>query len=1111
MVCSIYRKNNLKGGHSPLFCPIALRCTVMAIPKMSSDSDKRSDEYERAISRATTANTTSDDPAAAGAQAYLMPIDKCYAHFHSHPVHGLSSAAAAQLQTVHGRNWLGDETKISLASILMRQSCNAMIIVLIISMVISFAIKDWITGGVICFIIVLNVAIGAQQEYQAEKTMGSLKSLSSPSAVVIRDGNEQTIPTEDVVPGDLVLIKVGDTVPADLRLVECTNFETDEALLTGESLPVAKDANALYTQEIPVGDRLNLAYSSSTVSKGRATGIVVLTGLNTEIGKIAKSLKGGNGIIHKIENKDEAGLKDYSKAAGHTVWNTIGYILGTAEGTPLKRRLSWLAIYLFWIAVLFAIVVMASQKFNVTKEVAVYAICVALSMIPSSLVVVLTITMAVGAKQMLKRNVIVRKFDALENLGSVNAICSDKTGTLTQGRMIAKNVYIPSVGTFQVEDFDEPFNPTKGLVRYTPNLPTELDSAKWVSFDDFKSSCAEGDEKWDTFVDWIQTASLANIANLFIDEEEMDPSLKWKARGDPTEISIQVFAHRLGFSRPSIVENNYTSLVEYPFDSTIKRMTAIYETTCEDGQKREQHIYTKGAVERILGLCTTLKSPNGSTIPMTEEEIKKIETQMDALSSKGLRVLAFSTRETEPLESWENIPREDVEHDLHFLGLIGIYDPPRPESLPSVLKCHHAGISVHMATGDHPSTASAIAKEVGILPKDLTQYPPNVVKSMVMTATQFDSLSEDEIDNLPVLPLVIARCAPQTKVRLVEALHRRKQIVAMTGDGVNDSPSLKMSDIGIAMGKNGSDVAKDASDIVLADDNFASILNAIEEGRRMADNIQKFVLQLLAMNVGQAIYLLVGLVFMDDDGFSVFPLSPVQVLWVIVVTSCFPAMGLGVEKASEDIMDKPPKDSKESVFTKEVLIDMFVYGIVIAASCMIPFVIEVYGYGNGELGQNCNRTDYADTCEHVFKARAAAFTSMTWCALILAWEVIHMRRSLFFMHPETDRPWTQWMLDLWSNQFLFWSVILGFITLIPTIYIPVINDYVFLQKGMSTGWAWAFLSTLLFLVCAELWKFIKREAYKNDEHAHNPEDDLEKGNAGMAAYHPFNQFEKNEE
>lgn len=1072
---------------------------------MSNDKEKK-DFDEQVISRYSSIST---DIAFsnAGSQSYMIPINKILEIFETDKIHGLSNEKAENLLKVYGFNSLGNTSKISIFNILMRQIFNAMIIVLFISMIISFAIKDWITGGVITFIILLNVSIGTQQEFKAEKTMGSLKNLNSPSAVVIRNGIEMTIQSENVVPGDLVIVKVGDTIPADLRLIETYNFETDEALLTGESLPVTKNANELYNQEIPVGDRLNLAYSSSTVSKGRALGIVVLTGLNTEIGKIAKALNNNNKIIEKIENKNDATTIDYLNAAKHTIWNTIGYVLGISDGTPLKIKLSWLAIYLFWIAVVFAIVVMASQKFNVTKEVAIYAICVALSMIPSSLVVVLTITMAVGAKEMLKRNVIVRKFDALENLGSVNAICSDKTGTLTQGRMIAKQVYIPNVGTFSIENFNEPFNPTLGTVKFSnlsPVMMKDKNDINWISYEEFKENY-NGTPKMEIFQNWIYTASLANVAKVFEDVDDTG-NKTWKARGDPTEISIQVFVSRLGFGRDYLVDecNDFNYLAEFPFDSSIKRMTSIYSSNPE----KLETIYTKGAVERILNLCSTWNNPQtGKIDDMTNESTKILESEMNELSSKGLRVLAFAMKipKDQSLGSkWQKLDRELIEKDLHFLGLIGIYDPPRRESLPSVRLCHHAGISVHMATGDHPSTASAIAKEVGILPENLNGYSEKVIKSMVMTASQFDSLSNDQIDALPVLPLVIARCAPQTKVRLVEALHRRGQIVAMTGDGVNDSPSLKISDIGIAMGKNGSDVAKDASDIVLADDNFASILNAVEEGRRMSDNIQKFVIQLLACNVAQALFLLIGLVFKDKDDFSVFPLSPVEVLWVIVVTSCFPAMGLGVEKAAEDIMDRPPKDAKDSVFTWEVVIDMFVYGFVMAGSCMIPFIIEVYGYGNGNLGENCNRTDYASSCKHVFKARSASFVTMTWCALILAWEVIHTRKSLFLMHPKSKNPKTQWMMDLWSNQFLFWSVMLGFVSLIPTIYIPVINDYVFLQSGISTGWAWAFLCTLLFLGSAEFWKFCKRQYFKKEK-AHNPEEDLEKnGNDAFSSFHNLN-------
>lgn len=950
-----------------------------------------------------------------------------------------------------------------------------MVLVLIISMVIALGIKDWISGGVIALVVFVNVFVGFIQEVKAENTMGSLRSLSSPTAVVIRNGNTLDLNAEELVPGDIVLISVGDTVPADLRLFEGVNLETDEALLTGESLPVLKDPAEIYDHSapVPVGDRLNMAYSSSVVTKGRATGIVIATGLNTEIGKIANSLKSGDG---NIVVKRGPGMSA-AKAALLTIRNVVMNVLGTNVGTPLQRRLSWLAIILFGVAVIFAIVVMATQKMIVNRNVAIYAICVALSMIPSSLVVVLTITMAMGAQVMVLKNVIVRKLDSLEALGGIDDICSDKTGTLTMGKMIARKLWVSSVGTFTVSNSTEVYNPTVGEVGFSKASPKEIDETDEEPL--FSSRLP--DPLPEAFASWIHTATLANVSTVALVETEGVAA--WKAQGDATEIAINVFNTRLGYDRTNVIEGEKLQhFTEYPFDSSVKRMSSIYGV-----DEKNAVIHSKGAVERLLEICTNWYGPDNTLCPLTQRDKDEIEHNMNLLSSEGLRVLAFGQRGVnctkEDLEA-----REEVENNLTFLGLIGIYDPPRPETRGSVKLCHKAGINVHMLTGDMLGTARAIAQEVGILPHNLYHYAPEVIQAMCMAASDFDALSNDEVDALPVLPLVIARCAPQTKVKMIEALHRRGKFCAMTGDGVNDSPSLKIADVGIAMGLNGSDVAKDASDIVLTDDNFASILHAIEEGRRMSSNIQKFVLQLLAENVAQALYLLIGLAFFDRSGYSVFPLSPVEVLWIIVVTSCFPAMGLGQEKANDDILDLPPNNQ---IFTTEMVIDMFVYGIWMALCCLMVFVIVVYGKGDGNLGEGCNDNS-GHGCALVFRGRSAAFAAFTWCALLLAWECIHMKYSFFNMRPESEDAWYVTLLtDLWDNQFLFWSIIGAALSVFPVIYIPVINDKVFLHGPIGYEWGLAVAFTAIFFVGCEAWKWFKR-IYIRKASVRNPEYELER-------------------
>ena len=516
------------------------------------------------------------------------------------------------------------------------------------------------------------------------------------------------------------------------------------------------------------------------------------------------------------------------------------------------------------------------------------------------------------------------------------------------------------------------------------------------------------------------------------------------------------------------MEQGWKQTMEFPFDSSIKRMSVVYKKE-EDSTLT---IFTKGAVERIIDLCTCVGHGKHQEA-MTDELKEQVLDQMNLLADQGLRVLAIARKySSEDIEEHSEIDRVDIEKDLCLLGLAGLYDPPRVETKSAVQACATAGISVHMLTGDHSLTAAAIAREVGIIPKNIGTFPPDVAAAMVKPAAEFEAMSDAEIDALPTLPLVIARCAPQTKVKMIEALHRRSGFVAMTGDGVNDAPSLQRADVGIAMGLNGSDVAKSASDIVLTDDNFVSIVNAIEEGRRMFENIQKFVLHLLATNVGEVILLVCGLGFQDNLGYSVFPLPPLSILWINMLTSSFPAFGLGKEKAASGVMRRPPHDNKKGIFAWQIIVDMVVYGVAMGACTLTTFVFIVYGPGQDGLGDDCNKA-YNASCDVVFRARATVFVELTWMILIAAWEFKSLRRSMFALDPNNTTSRFLFFKDVYENQFLFWSVVLGALSVFPAVYIPGLNTTVFKHKGISWELAIAVVCVIIFVTGIEAWKLVK--------------------------------------
>ncbi|BGP26918.1 Ca2+-transporting ATPase [Rhodotorula toruloides] len=1065
-------------------------------PPASASNKDREKQLSRTLSGATAAET----------HWFLLKPADIASRLEASIDDGLTSNEAAARQRRDGPNELMGGGGVSIWSILAGQVFNAMVLVLVACLAVSFGIQSWIEGGVIAAVIIINVGVGFLQEYSSAKTMDSLRSLASPNAHVIRNSKIVTIPSPEVVVGDIVEVKTGDTIPADLRLFEAVNFETDEALLTGESLPVAKDANASWLEEakasdfdprdIGVGDRITMAYSSSTVTKGRAKGIVVGIGMNTSIGAIAQSLRGGDSKVRKVRRNEDgrAPWHRYPAAWALTTIDIIGQFLGVNTGTPLQRTLSWLAIALFFIGCVFALFCFAANSFRGEKEIILYAIATALSMIPASLVVVLTITLAGGTRAMAARHVIVRKLDSLEALGAVTNICSDKTGTLTQGKMVVRAAWLPARGTISVGESKEPFNPTLAQLSFSPSSPAKsADQADKMALSSPSSETAspksaaeptspdalleKGGSELSTL---LNIASMCSTAKVFKKEGE-----GWTARGDPTECAIQTFAHRFGWGRERWIDGDlpeWTQVAEYPFDSDVKRMSVIY------ARKEKQFAFMKGAVERLIDACSQIQLEDGPA-PVDDSIKEEIFANVEALAEQGLRVLALAAKPWSGASSSSGNPdRTQIETDMTLYGLVGIYDPPRPETKSSVRMCHEAGIQVHMLTGDHAATARAIALRVGILPRNVNLLSKDSAKAMVMTAAEFDKLSDEEVDKLPLLPLVIARCAPHTKVRMIEALHRRKAFCAMTGDGVNDSPSLKRADVGVGIG-SGSDVAKDASDIVLADDNFASILAAVEEGRRMFANIRKFVLHLLAGNVMQALTLLIGLAFKDENDFSVFPLAPVEILWIIMITSSLPAMGLGAEKAEVDIMRRKPHNLKMGVFAPEIIIDILVYGLVGAGCCLGVFTLIVFHWGNGDLGIDSNNNISGNAgSQLVFEARSATFATMVWILLFLAFECMDLRRSLYKMDRSPDHRYTQWMRDVWSNQILFWSVVGGFITPFPLVYIPVINDVVFKHTAISWQWTPAFVATGIFMVLAEAYKYAKR-AFIRRRHAKHPEEE----------------------
>jgi Ca2+-transporting ATPase len=747
---------------------------------------------------------------------------------------GLSSDEARRRLAQYGPNELEQAEKISRWKIFLSQFKNVLIIILLIATAISAALGQGTEAIAIFLIVLFSAFTGYIQEHRAERALEALRRLAALRATVIRDGAEQEIPARELVPGDVVLLAAGDKVPADGRLLEAVNLQVDEAALTGESHPVEKHTEALPNGTLPIADRGNMVYSGTVVTYGRGSAVVVGTGPETEFGRVAELLK-------TVESAK----------------------------TPLQENLDRVGSILAQVALVLVVLLalLGILRGKPPLEMFLFAVAMAVAVVPEALPAVVTIALALGVQRMAKRNALIRRLPAVETLGSASVICTDKTGTLTKDEMTARRLY---VGDRLIEVTGVGYEPS-GQFRCEGRT---VDPA--------------GDE---VLLRLLRAAVLSSDAHLVHNEQDG----RWSVRGDPTEGALVVMAAKGGVHRVEL-EAEYPRVHELPFTSERKRMTTLHRgpsgmVAC-----------AKGAPEVILGSCSLVGTRRGAK-KLSRTHRERILSQAAAMAQEAMRVLAVA---------WKPDATPDTaEHDMIFLGLVGMIDPPRPEAKRALDQCRQAGIRVVMMTGDHPVTAQAVAKELGLTHSGVT-----------VTGSQIDAMTDQELEERVDEIDVYARVSPSHKLRVVTALQKRGQVVAVTGDGVNDAPALKKADIGVAMGLTGTDVSKEAAAMTLTDDNFASIVAAIEEGRGIFDNIKKFLMYLLSSNVGEiglmAGALLVGLPL---------PLTAVQILFVNLVTDGFPAIALAADPAAPDLMRRRPRKPRLGIFTRPVVVLMAVGGL----------------------------------------------------------------------------------------------------------------------------------------------------------------------------------------
>ena len=766
---------------------------------------------------------------------------------------GLSDEKVAEKREKYGLNELQGAKKKSVFIKFLEQFKDFMIIVLILAAIISGVVGyiqgEGITDSIIIMIVVIvNAIIGVAQENKAEKSLEALKKMSSYSAKVIRDGKLLVVPSKDLVPGDLVVLETGDYVPADIRLIEAVNLKSQEASLTGESVPTDKYAKTISDLDVAIGDRTNMLFSSSLITMGRGKGIVVETGMNTEVGKIAE-------ILNDTEKSD----------------------------TPLQQRLNKLGktLGIASLAICVVIFVIGMLQGKQALDMFMTAVSLAVAVIPEGLAAVSTIVLAIGVQRMVKKHAIVKKLPAVETLGSAYVICSDKTGTLTKNQMTVQKLFY------------------NGKIQNIEEIDTNMPNA--------------------------ELERLVNISMLCNDTKIGENN---KLTGDPTETALVDMGFKLDFT-PAVFDQ-MPRVYEIPFDSERKLMTTVHKIS-----ENKFVVYTKGGIDELLERCNKYQI-NGEIKDDIRNHQSEIDKANDELAEKALRVLAMAYKEIdhEPTDK----EKEELENNLIYVGMVGMIDPPREEVKLAVEKCKTAGIKTVMITGDHKTTAIAIARELGILEDG----------QEAITGSELSKMSDDELAERVENIRVYARVAPEHKVRIVKAWQSKGQVVAMTGDGVNDAPALKTADIGCAMGMVGTDVAKEAADVILTDDNFATVVSAVEEGRRIYDNILKAIQFLLSSNVGEVAVLFLAILLTpflaSKFGIPIGliePLLPIHILWINLVTDSLPALALAFDPANKDVMNRKPIEKDKGIFTKGMTWRIAYQGIMIGLLSLTAFVIGI--------------------------------------------------------------------------------------------------------------------------------------------------------------------------